>query len=585
MHSIIQTVFIAILALSNMFMPATAQSILEKREYEPVVIKGGILQGFYENAIEDLHLYAFKNGQWQKMPFQIDEYAQAIDEFRLPDTTYRWSHFYPDNGMLDDSDELAFMLRDMGEQVSGQEWIEDQESRRNNRLEIRIFYEDADDDIAYAYLYKSNTITEATPRPYNLVYSKETHSVSSSAYSLRLDAASGVIRDINIHPPFGSGEDIFDTQKMRFVGLMDLAGIILPIGRLEEVNAANERDVLYVFPESDTENYFYQYSSDPVVRIIRDVRQTIRFGSFILPELAFYVEAKFYPYSGAIDGGVSLDPDTLKKYFGNENEIYIEMDILRQSWDFSPQAAGMTYHNPYNRDVVVDGIPDTVNTQLDIPVSTWGLTTGDQGSVFTHTTFKDTGWQNIQLYYRDDINGGQSDGTWIDSINGDTGDGQSFGDYGTLFENLSQRAVDLNLGFVAYFIPGNMIWDDGLLLHENILNPVIVDGDFCACMNGVDDPDNRQPDIFMLHQNYPNPFNGQTVIPYELSGVKKIRISIYNASGRLVRTLHDGYIKAGRHELYWDGYDNKNDEASSGVYFVHMQSGDHTALSKLLLLR
>ena len=66
-----------------------------------------------------------------------------------------------------------------------------------------------------------------------------------------------------------------------------------------------------------------------------------------------------------------------------------------------------------------------------------------------------------------------------------------------------------------------------------------------------------QPTQSQLLQNYPNPFNPETWIPYQLSEDSSVSVSIYDTTGKLVRTLSLGYQAAGfynRREraAYWD---------------------------------
>ena len=54
-----------------------------------------------------------------------------------------------------------------------------------------------------------------------------------------------------------------------------------------------------------------------------------------------------------------------------------------------------------------------------------------------------------------------------------------------------------------------------------------------------------RPEQNLLLQNYPNPFNPETWIPYQLSEDSPVSISIYDTTGRLVRTLSLGFQSAG----------------------------------------
>ena len=62
-------------------------------------------------------------------------------------------------------------------------------------------------------------------------------------------------------------------------------------------------------------------------------------------------------------------------------------------------------------------------------------------------------------------------------------------------------------------------------------------------------------------------------------------LRIYNVSGRLVRTLVNGTVPAGRGSVVWDGRDQQGERLASGVYFYRLESSDRSATKKSLLLR
>ena len=88
------------------------------------------------------------------------------------------------------------------------------------------------------------------------------------------------------------------------------------------------------------------------------------------------------------------------------------------------------------------------------------------------------------------------------------------------------------------------------------------------------------PDGFTLEQNYPNPFNPVTRIRFRLPTEGHARLSLSDASGRIVRTLLDRRMASGYHSLRFDGSD-----CSSGVYFYTLQSGEFIQRRKCLLLK
>lgn len=91
-----------------------------------------------------------------------------------------------------------------------------------------------------------------------------------------------------------------------------------------------------------------------------------------------------------------------------------------------------------------------------------------------------------------------------------------------------------------------------------------------------------------LLPNYPNPFNPETWIPYQLAKPAEVRVAIYSADGKLVRTLALGHQPAGiyqhRHRAaYWDGTNEQGEPVASGVYFYTLEAGDFTATKKMLI--
>ena len=91
-----------------------------------------------------------------------------------------------------------------------------------------------------------------------------------------------------------------------------------------------------------------------------------------------------------------------------------------------------------------------------------------------------------------------------------------------------------------------------------------------------------------LLPNYPNPFNPETWIPYQLAKPADVSISIYTASGKLVRKLELGHQAVGIYNsknraAYWDGKNALGETVASGVYFYTFTTGDFTATRKMLI--
>ncbi len=99
-----------------------------------------------------------------------------------------------------------------------------------------------------------------------------------------------------------------------------------------------------------------------------------------------------------------------------------------------------------------------------------------------------------------------------------------------------------------------------------------------------------KPEASQLLQNYPNPFNPETWIPYQLAKPARMRIQIYESSGRLVRTLDLGHRGAGFYTspaeaAYWDGRNETGERVSSGLYFYQLQTDHFSAMRRMVVVK
>ena len=96
------------------------------------------------------------------------------------------------------------------------------------------------------------------------------------------------------------------------------------------------------------------------------------------------------------------------------------------------------------------------------------------------------------------------------------------------------------------------------------------------------------PTVTALGKNYPNPFNPITTIEFSISGNESdqnVVINIYNIKGQKVRSLVDGMYPPGNHSVQWNGVDDKNRSAGSGIYLYRMQTEGYTSTQKMLLIK
>jgi hypothetical protein len=90
---------------------------------------------------------------------------------------------------------------------------------------------------------------------------------------------------------------------------------------------------------------------------------------------------------------------------------------------------------------------------------------------------------------------------------------------------------------------------------------------------------------FALGPVSPNPFSAGTAIRFELPTASKVKVSIYDVNGQLVRTLFESTAPAGVGVIDWDGTDSGGERVARGVYFVRMEAGEFKASEKVVLLK
>ncbi|MFO7654047.1 MAG: FlgD immunoglobulin-like domain containing protein [Candidatus Krumholzibacteriia bacterium] len=82
---------------------------------------------------------------------------------------------------------------------------------------------------------------------------------------------------------------------------------------------------------------------------------------------------------------------------------------------------------------------------------------------------------------------------------------------------------------------------------------------------------------------YPNPFNPATSLRFSLPKSMMVRLEIFDARGRHVRTVWDGALPAGERVLSWDGRGGDGGPVGAGVYVARLHAGEHRVTAKLLL--
>ena len=91
------------------------------------------------------------------------------------------------------------------------------------------------------------------------------------------------------------------------------------------------------------------------------------------------------------------------------------------------------------------------------------------------------------------------------------------------------------------------------------------------------------PSKFNMSQNYPNPFNPSTQFSYTLPESGNIELAIYDIMGKMVYKFHDGFQRAGNHNILWTGVNQNQKTVPSGVYFCQLKMESNTITKKMVV--
>ena len=95
----------------------------------------------------------------------------------------------------------------------------------------------------------------------------------------------------------------------------------------------------------------------------------------------------------------------------------------------------------------------------------------------------------------------------------------------------------------------------------------------------VDENGTIADEQFELLQNQPNPFKDETVVGFYLPESGKAKFTVFDISGRVIKSTVGDFAK-GYNEISL----NRSELQSSGVLYYQLESADHVASKKMVLL-
>lgn len=86
---------------------------------------------------------------------------------------------------------------------------------------------------------------------------------------------------------------------------------------------------------------------------------------------------------------------------------------------------------------------------------------------------------------------------------------------------------------------------------------------------------------------YPNPFRGESALRFQLAeDAKSATALVVDVHGRTVRTLFaNEALRAGAHEILWDGHDSDGREVPAGTYWVEFRTDHESAAARVVRIR
>jgi hypothetical protein len=85
---------------------------------------------------------------------------------------------------------------------------------------------------------------------------------------------------------------------------------------------------------------------------------------------------------------------------------------------------------------------------------------------------------------------------------------------------------------------------------------------------------------FEVYQNYPNPFNPETKIKFSVPTASKVKLKLYDTTGKEILTLIDEEKQKGVYEYKFNA-----SSLPSGIYFYNFSIGSYSVTKKMALLK
>jgi len=154
------------------------------------------------------------------------------------------------------------------------------------------------------------------------------------------------------------------------------------------------------------------------------------------------------------------------------------------------------------------------------------------------------------------------------------------------FESNALWGIDLRSGQAVFF-------DDS---ERYLKQPIVANGKlFVGCRGKVVSFENfgtgfmpvqrECQDLSDFGQNWPNPFRHSTRFKFTLDQPDFLDISVYDLSGKNVKTISCKKFETGTYILTWDGTNDSYQKVSPGIYILKLTTRKHIKSHRMVLHR
>ncbi|MCP4995512.1 MAG: T9SS type A sorting domain-containing protein, partial [Gammaproteobacteria bacterium] len=125
--------------------------------------------------------------------------------------------------------------------------------------------------------------------------------------------------------------------------------------------------------------------------------------------------------------------------------------------------------------------------------------------------------------------------------------------------------------------------DEGWIFTSQMLRILV--GSVASLSTVNPEPQTVVPSPLHFVSAHPNPFNPMTRLSFNVEVNEVVQLSIYDVSGKLVRTIVNGPLEAGLNTFTWDGQDHSGRMSAAGIYLARISGESGSDSVKIVLAK